>query len=348
MPAEKKALVVFGESKYNMHVYAAQKAADILQKSGYTVVYVNTLATEDHNILQYFMQNEHPDYVVTFDCSGFDLELLGDDLFFNSLCCPMAHVLLSSPLDYIEFLGKRMNFVMDFYMQYDSEIEFVKEYFPRVPEVKKYDFCTGSTVDSNVLRDIDILIPSTYCPHELIMEQINQLPDVFSGICNKLATECINKPGSDVFKLLPAILRDIGFNASKEDIVSLMSLVVPVLNYVKMYFVDKIVRNLLSCGLCVTVCGEGWENFISSDNKLLNNLGPVAFADLPELMKRTLVVINNQAHKSGGVHERVWMALDNGASCITDSAPQKAADSIYVYTNVYEIPNIVKKVLKKD
>lgn len=347
MAAVKKALVLFGKSKYNIHVYAAERTSEILKRDGYDVTYVNTTATDDKDMLQYFMQNEHPDYVVTFDCSGFDLELLGDDLFLNSLCCPMAHIILTNPVELTDYLNKRMNFVMELYMHYKADIDFTRNYFPRVPAVNVFGNHITSYTCENTKRDIDILIPSTYCPPEVIKAQIDQLPQVFAHICNELIRICIDLPGSDVYVLMADHLKNLGFNASREDMISIMSLTVPIMNYVKMYFVDKITRELVESGLCVTVCGDGWEDSEFKQCELFQSLGPVEFSKLTEYMQRSVIVINNQAHRSGGIHERVFMAMAAGAHCITDVASDKADTLIHMYRNYNEIPDIAKNVLEK-
>lgn len=129
------ALIVVSRSKNNIHIPAAKYVASQLEGKGYKVSYVNMMATDDANVLKYHMQQAEPELLVTFDCAGFELELLGGDLFYNSLCCRAAHILFTNPHEYSDYLNKRMNFPMEFYVVSQEYVRIIEDNYKRVPKV---------------------------------------------------------------------------------------------------------------------------------------------------------------------------------------------------------------------
>lgn len=110
-----KALIVFSEEPGEY----IGKAGDILTKKGYEVGIVNLSKPElsDENAAMYVIKNFEPDLVVSFNLAGYSYRLLGDDLFFNSLCCPLVNVILGDKPEYDDRIGLRVNYTCRYIFQ---------------------------------------------------------------------------------------------------------------------------------------------------------------------------------------------------------------------------------------
>ena len=131
------ALIIVKKRMDELHLPFAALAAGELRNKGYDVNVFDASAAAGE-VLKYHIQQSNPDYLVTFDCAGFDLRLMGGDLFYNSLCCPASHVLFQAPDEYGDSLGMRMNFTMDFYVFTDEDVEYIQNNFERVPYVYRF------------------------------------------------------------------------------------------------------------------------------------------------------------------------------------------------------------------
>ena len=156
------ALIVVGPSQQNMHITAAKYAAADLTKAGYNVKFANTMATSDDNVLKYTMQQAAPDLLVTFDMAGFDLDILGGDLFYNSLCCPAVHVLFKRAEDYEPSYFKRMNFTMEFITLGERDSSYISDTYFRVPKVSAVKIPENAPGDDRLTRQLGIFIDGDY------------------------------------------------------------------------------------------------------------------------------------------------------------------------------------------
>lgn len=112
----------------------ARKLEMIFTALGHKVMIVNLDGSDDPLVIQAYIDRLKPGLLVTIDCSGFDLKLLGDDLYYNSLCVPAMHFLTKSPKDLEEQLSERMNFTTTVYVDSNECKELIESDYWRVPE----------------------------------------------------------------------------------------------------------------------------------------------------------------------------------------------------------------------
>jgi len=102
-----KALIVINESdSQDVHKMAAK--AEKYLRGRYETKLMKV--SEDGGFpLQNTIGVYAPDYLVTYNLAGFDLRLIGGDLFYNSLGCRASHVLTDPVESYGDRLSVRVN-----------------------------------------------------------------------------------------------------------------------------------------------------------------------------------------------------------------------------------------------
>lgn len=198
------AVIVVGKSHENVHMTAAKFAALWAENNGYTPYFINTAAVEDHNVLKYHMQQNEPELLITFDCAGFNLRLLGGDLFYNSLCCPALHILFDRTVFYEGALSERMNFITKIITLGKEDAEYAIQNYKRVPDASVLDvdayFGDNYTMVNPVNKSIDILIPDSLIPKDYVMEEINRiLSHEEQKMCCKIIDYFHNCPDHNIY-----------------------------------------------------------------------------------------------------------------------------------------------------
>ena len=168
---EGKAVIVFDSQKYKYHTFAAALAGNYIT-ARHEPVYAD-LGRAGEQEAKAFLQQQEPALLITLDCVGFELELMGGDLFYNSLCCPAAHLLFDNPVNHAEALNKRMNFTMDFWTVRQDYISYIKENHERVHDcfLLPTDKIMPFEGTSQLNRPLDIITASDYIPSSLCEDE---------------------------------------------------------------------------------------------------------------------------------------------------------------------------------
>jgi len=139
----KKVLIPIRESLGNAHYVIAEKLYNAFTSIGCNVHVVNLDAEENEMVIQGYLDNIGANLLVTIDLVGFELTLLGDDLYYNSLCIPSMNFIRNNPDLHKDALSMRMNFTMEFYAK-EEYVSYIKENFFRVPNIKAFDIETAN------------------------------------------------------------------------------------------------------------------------------------------------------------------------------------------------------------
>ena len=249
------AIIVVGKSPNNIHVVAAKYTAVRLTEEGYTPNFINTMATDNQDVLKYHMQQAKPELVVTLDCAGFDLDLLGGDLFYNSLCCPARHILLRPPFVFDGALRKRMNFTMDFYALGKSEAEYLERNYRRVPYSKVVEPVMGKASPDRKERQLGIMIAGTYFNPETVYDNMcicaGAYADEFADMADRLL-----EGRTDIYAIADETRSGRILLSEKPDAAILA------IEYARVRRLKDIADALIRINIPFAVCAPGWkENF---------------------------------------------------------------------------------------
>ncbi len=289
-----KALIVIGRSEYDYHVVLARAAAQKLTAKGYEIVYVNTAATEDENIFKYAMSQAQPDLLVTFDCAGFKLELLGDDIFYNSLCCQAVHVLCHRPFAYDSQLRQRVNFITDYYCFSQEDGSFIKEQYKRVPQIHTIEPTLQTKADVST-RPVELLLPGDYVNPVLLMNEIKQL----EGIALNINLYIIRRTMEEKKLRFYDYVREFMEISSipEEKITDIVQYTEHSLQYILAYKKDLLAKQLINDGIPFAVCGMGWQQAFGDSSIMIIGGNGMSFEEYVQILGHTKAVINCHPHR---------------------------------------------------
>lgn len=229
----KKVVIPIHCNKYPEQLSYAQKLEQIYTGAGYKVELINLDAVDNPMYVQAYIEKQKPDLLVTIDCAGFDLKLLGDDLFYNSLCIPAMHFLTKQPMEFSSELSERMNFTMEFYVMNEEHKIYIEQNFKRVPWVHRLP-------EYFKLNDV-----MKYLSSNEIIKQVSAFPEVFLNIfMNAVEVKEKNRDISNI-DVLNEYLASLKFDASEEEKTELIAFVDLAFVYVYAVELEKSIRYIL-------------------------------------------------------------------------------------------------------
>lgn len=262
-----KIMIPIRSSVHQLQLAYAKRLEQAFTSLGHEVSILNLDAERNSLYLQAYMEKENADLLVTVDCSGFELELLGDDLFYNSLCIPAMHFLTKAPWELGECLEQRMNFTMEFYTLYEEDGAFIEKYCGRVPKVhvipelvwEPYHECADKIKGFGEHSTHSVAVIWDYINSRDQMAQIRALPQVFSAI----AIGAIKKREQNAFlspwRFLEEYLLSIQFQVTKEEFAALLLPVSMAFDYQETVELEKTISNLCLHEIPVYLYGSGWR-----------------------------------------------------------------------------------------
>lgn len=261
----KKIIIPFHNSTHQLQLTFGKRLEQAFTCMGHQVVLVNLDTANNPLYLQAYIKQENADLLVTIDCAGFELTLLGDDLFYNSLCIPAMHFLVKSPWELADYLTQRMNFTMECYTLYEGDKELIEKYFMRVPkvhvlpELKWENDITDKTAEkSSMDKYPDVAVMNDYICSDEIMEQIQTLPQVFSSITMEAIKKRKNNQSLSPWKFLEQYLSKIKFKVSAEEFIALLLPVNLAFSYQEALEWECAINSLCSNQIPVHLYGSDW------------------------------------------------------------------------------------------
>lgn len=261
-----KIIIPIHNSVHQLQLAYAKRLEQAFKYMGHQVVLVNLDTANNPLYLQAYIKQENADLLVTIDCAGFELTLLGDDLFYNSLCIPAMHFLVKSPWQLADYLKQRMNFTMEYYTLYEGDKELIEKYFKRVPKVHiipeliwENDIGDETEEDSLIAKKSDVAVMSDYICSAEVMEQIKTLPQVFSAIAMEAIKKRKKNQSLSPWKFLEHYLSKIKFKVSAEEFIALLYPVDLAFSYQEAVEWECTIKSLCSNQIPVHLYGSNWN-----------------------------------------------------------------------------------------
>lgn len=122
------------------------------------------------------------------------------------------------------------------------------------------------------------------------------------------------------------------------------------------YFREGILHEIISSGLKVTVCGNGWNALPISQNENFDYRGLVPMKEVLSMMSRSKIVLNTLTWFKAGFHDRIPNAMLRHAALITDESsyinerfPEKGKEMIHFsLREINNLPGTIKELLEDD
>lgn len=209
-----------------------------------------------------------------------------------------------------------------------SHAAYVRKYYPWI---RTADYCPVPGFSARKRRftdrNIDLLIPATYLPHEKVNEEWNTVCDLLKETpegysFRQLLADVYDKWNPAEEPLEDALFyvltdrdlapEDFGMN----DLSVMMNYVYPVDRRVRYEYRLSCVRAAASSGTNCVIMGEGWDSADLEFNNI-SFLPPVPIGNTYEVISNAKAVFDINPLFYCGMHDRVPSALLNGAGCMT-------------------------------
>lgn len=128
-------MIVIDSKKKTYHNRMAAELAEVADRYGSAQIYDMAKELPLHE-KYYALKKSGVDFLVSFDCAGFELRTENDTLSYNNLDCRMAHILFRDMEEYREELKQQMNFSMFLFSMKQENVERIREHFPNIPNVE--------------------------------------------------------------------------------------------------------------------------------------------------------------------------------------------------------------------
>ncbi len=237
-----KVMIPIRANQYPYQYVYASKLQQAFMMTGCKVSILNLDLEQNPLYLQTYMNNEQADLLVTIDGVGFELDMLGDDLYYNSLCIPAMHFVTCYPWQVATRLSHRMNFTMEIYTMYEQDTEFLEKHIPNTPKIQSLPDelwesnmqHVGSNKEDIQHQSSQIDCMASERNASLIYEQIASMPEVFSNLAKWIIEQYTNNPEKKPWELLEQYLQQLQFEVSMAEFYVLLEPVELAYRYVEM------------------------------------------------------------------------------------------------------------------
>lgn len=210
-----KILILYSATSNNTEKKLATTYDDCLKAMGHTTLVENVSSFHYADELFPLLTEFNPDFGITLNLAGFNIYTTGEDSILTRLSCPFAHEILMPPCYLNSFLDTRFNFNTIVYVHEKSQASYLTRFFSDLPQVNCVPFPKGE----------DIAPYRSLASSEAIMQEIENLPTVFSTLCKDLVTDLISTANSDFSTLVLDKIRTYGIdNLNRDDEINIITL----------------------------------------------------------------------------------------------------------------------------
>lgn len=320
-----RVVLLWKESKYDIQKYFMDVFEDYLSGKGYRVVKISLSVKNPYSSFDRALGEERKDVclVVSMDAVGFEIQTFTDECWVNGMSCPCVTYLYHHPIRYFDILSREFGWNVGIHGSVGRYLRSVRNYFPALEDtmqVKGPGF-EGKNIRDFRERTYDVYIPAGYIPLSRCREQIEAMPDVFSGLAKNILQRMKREKKTVLEKALEDCLAEIGFSCSLVEFFSLFQMMEVVEEYIRMEKIELVTGTLLNQGIHVAVSGTGWEEFHHGNGQFLEILGGregVPFESMLDYMGDSKIVLDIQENGEEDVSTLMLSAMKNGAVCLTD------------------------------
>ncbi len=234
---------------------------------------------------------------------------------------PVWHYILDHPLYHRDALCAQLS---DFHIlcMDETHAAFIEKYHPQVKEAVCFPLASSSAAISYPYqeRSIEVLFTGTYTnPDDLLPDILKMHPDKVTLFQRTVATLLEN----DTMPLEEAVL----MHASTDDLPLLLQQNYLIDLYMHSILREELLSQVVAGGIPLTLYGGDWEMFeekchqrIPGCEGLIDVRGEVPYDQLLGIYADSKIVLNQLPWFKAGLHDRIPMAMLNGALCLSDAS----------------------------
>ena len=314
----KKALVLLGESKYNVLVKAAELVAKGIEKCGYSVYIVNVVSMIENHTLEEF---DYDEYDVIFSCQAVLSDWCGKD----------EKGFLAN------YRGKYIGWIFDDFMYHMDRISqfrynhtyllTIDEQFPKyiceiLPEILHCGFLPHGGFQQKTSIDIgekniDILVSGNLGEMPEITDYISDPMPIELDIIKKSLHYLECNTTHSVRQAVEHVMLGLGGRCDGGLWRELHGCMRYIDQYIRFVWKKRIIDCLIQMGLQVHIVGEGYsiDEYLQQNNVTVH--GGMDVDEFVDMVGKSKIVVNTSLTLTGGIHERIATALLGKAICFS-------------------------------
>lgn len=323
--SEKLFLIIKGDAIYNVLRAAADEMKEAFVRWGYLPVELDLAQydlsrKEDADRLRAVLFQPYA-FIFSFQALMTNLRI-GERSILEYLQAPFICWLVDHPLfhtDRLQEIGGAENVLV---MAIDGRhISYIQNFHPYIRNMAHVPLAGFEAAHRPLEKDIDVFLSGTYRQPAMTMKEIEDFPAAYRTVMLGAVTLMLADELLTVEDAFCKYFEKIGFSYTADDIVVMHDILGWVDIYVRDYYRDKGIRELIEAGIYVTVVGKGWDIMELPEGKeeylIILKDGPMDITETIETTARAKVCLNLMSSYRFGMHERIPTAMLNRAVCVT-------------------------------
>lgn len=324
MPRENKGKILVFSSReicYMSSNFFANQIGAAFEELGYETV-ICEIAKED-NLDEKLEPHIGESFQLILDFnSTLPRMVMEDDVpYLDKLNGPFFDYILDHPLFHYNCLSckvRNMNVITLDCAQKD----YVENYYPNVNKVFMLPLgATQALYQGEKKKNSGIFFSGTYDKPDQVYEIIQSSPQPLREMMEEILKRRIAEPNLPMEEALEQFLLEHGIKMSTEQFALYMNAMYAVDAYIRDYFREKALDELLDKKIPVTVLGEGWEKYHHVNEKYLTREKGIPFSLSFERIAREQVLLNVSPFFNRGMHDRIPAGMANRTVVLTDENP---------------------------
>lgn len=355
-------LVYKGEFAYDVVNLFMFNTVHFLEKKGHNIILIDTFEPNAGTKLVEAFNTQTIDFVISFGMAN--NPVLGDgSVLYDITNATILAIYVDHPAYHISSLTENIkNFLCCFNDKH--HVDYVNEILPNHHKIAfflPHGGLTKTMEEDNRIKSfktytkeksIDILFSGTYMEEEAIFWENNE--NYPSTLIHETFELFIKDDYLSIQEAFKIIFDKYKIKFSLIGKVQLSNLYKHFQNYIRAYSRILVIKQLAKNGFNITICGNGWDNFVKK-YKNINYIGSLDISDNLELIKKAKILVNITPTLRNGSHERVFSGMLNNAVVFTDKSSyydeyfeNNKNILYYSFNSLNEDINRLKELLNND
>ncbi len=303
-------------TSYESYLYFSEALATEFRKAGHETIIFNA-AKEPLASMERF-RGMRFDAMIDFNSVLPKVTTEDNTPFLNTIDAPFFNVILDHPLYHHNILKQDLNNYHVLCLD-ENHRSYLRTCYPHLKSVHLFPM-TGSPAVPEIpfeKKDLPLLFTGSYTSPAEVRDAISKIPDFMQEQIWSL----IDRLEEDPALTIEAAARELFADTIVTELFPLhMQSFFLADTYLRASVRDRILNRLVSSGLPLTLCGNGYEKAPFYGKKNAVFLPEVPFPETFPLMARAKMTLNILPLFKNGVHDRVFSAMLNGSSVLTDKS----------------------------
>lgn len=202
-------------------------------------------------------------------------------------------------------------------------------------------------------RTKDVVFCGSYRDSGTILANMKKQNDTLCSIWSLMIEQGLKNPNLTIEKMLWNIIKKYQLEIGDEDFAECLSDCRYVELYLRGFYREQVIKNLLAAGISIHVYGDGWENLVCKNRDLLCCHPAIDYMEMLDVFSDAKIVLNVMPWAKNGFHDRIACAMLNGALAVSDSSSYMEEQELdeqkmllFSLTNMNMLPMKVKYFLE--